>query len=276
MLNNQKTLLLIESFILSGPTLLCILAWILLSIDLLPNGFRSSISLLILCAVFVLITVLPNILFFSVLKNKLNMKIETFLYGIGFLSNMVLPIILLSGYSKSLSTDSPVGSIFSIFLNVLLLASLYYTYAAILKNKENKCGNIILFLTALALVFFIASSINNFEIIKQYFETLELNYEFFQSLAGWSIPLGLYAGHYAVYRTLWISLRNAAWASLLTICILILGFLFVIVYHLVFIEFHIPLLIFFLLISFAVSFFAGIVFKHFKKIMKNGNDSYAQ
>ncbi|MDR2944643.1 MAG: hypothetical protein LBU81_06155 [Methanosarcinales archaeon] len=158
MLNNQRSLLLIESLFLSGPILLCILAWILLSIDLLPNGFRSSISLLVLCAVFVLITVLPNILFFSVFKNKLNMKIETFLYGIGFLSNMVLLIIFLLGYSKSLSTDSPEGSIFSIFLNVLLLASLYYTYAAILKNKENKCGNIILFLTASALVFFMMIS----------------------------------------------------------------------------------------------------------------------
>jgi pilus assembly protein TadC len=90
MSNNQKTLLLIESFILSGPMLLFVYFGLYISIIISRGWNQYSTYYLSLCTIFVLIVLLPNILFFSVLRNKLNMEIETFLYGIGFLSNIAI------------------------------------------------------------------------------------------------------------------------------------------------------------------------------------------
>jgi hypothetical protein len=147
----------------------------------------------------------------------------------------------------------------------LPLISLFYTYAAMLKNTDQGINKFILFLMMITLIFSAIGFIMYFEILKQ-------NYDLFTNFI-LPILFGLYAGHYAVYRTFWISLRNVAWLPFLTIFI---GSAIVLLPLIFFPEsinnsLNYSFILYFTFLigfSFAVSCFAGILCKHFKKIMK--------
>ncbi|MDR2944154.1 MAG: hypothetical protein LBU81_03600 [Methanosarcinales archaeon] len=212
MFNNQKKPLQIkrfgEFFILSFPFLL--LMTIILCLGLVHLLFTSGEhSLVSFSMCHVLIVLLPNILLFSVLRNKLDMEIETFLYGIGFLSNIAL-LYFFTGENGKLSAHAFEEYILSLFLIILLFALLYYTYAAVLKIDERKGVKFILFLLVITIFFCIVGMVKTFEIFKL---------EETRILALLQCSIGLYAGHCAVYKTPRISLRNIAWTSFLTLFI---------------------------------------------------------
>lgn len=187
---------------------------------------------------------------------KLKLEIETFLYGVGFLSNYILFIVIISYVSNTLEIW---------IFYALPLISLFYTYAAMLKNTDQGINKFILFLMMITLIFSAIGFIMYFEILKQ-------NYDLFTNFI-LPILFGLYAGHYAVYRTFWISLRNVAWLPFLTIFI---GSAIVLLPLIFFPEsinnsLNYSFILYFTFLigfSFAVSCFAGILCKHFKKIMK--------
>jgi hypothetical protein len=270
----QKTAL-GESLILSGPMLLYLLVFMLLGI--IPLWTRNWSGLLFLVfhlSFLVVIVLLPNVLFFSILKNKLNMEIETFLYGSGFLSSIIFPQLF---PGKSVNSSIFEEFYIPIIPIALSFASLFYMYAALLKNKESGSRNIILFLTALTIVFFTAWILKDFEIIKQYFESLELNFRIFQSIFLSPVLFGLCAGYYAVYRNVRISLRNVAWTPFLVMFCSIVGILLMLLFAFSFptdssepvseIHYAFPGVCYFMT-SFIISCLAGIICKHFKKIIE--------
>ncbi|MDR2944240.1 MAG: hypothetical protein LBU81_04055 [Methanosarcinales archaeon] len=202
------------------------------------------------------------------------MEIETFLYGIGFLSNIAVLGFFLRNKEKA-STYTFEENMLSLLLIVLSFASLFYTYAALLKNKESGSRNIVLFLTAMTIVFFTAWILKDFEIIKQYFESLELNFRIFQSIVFPSVLFGLCAGYYAIYRNVRISLRNVAWTPFLVMFCSIVGILLMLLFAfptdssepIPEIYYAFPGVCYFMS-SFIISCLAGIICKHFKKIIE--------
>ncbi|MDR2944355.1 MAG: hypothetical protein LBU81_04635 [Methanosarcinales archaeon] len=264
MLNNQKKLLLIESFILSFPMMLVIGLFLVFTVFSMSGGFdeAESVTFLSFCAFLVLILLLPNILFYMVLRNKLSIGVETFLYSIGFLSNVISYTVI---YSILNRTGIPAsGKFFSFLLIALLFVSLFYAYAAVLKTNEKGNRKIALFLMMIAIVFFVILTIKDFEILN-----LKENYEFF-IFAVLPVLYGLYIGHYTVYTTTKISLCSATWAPFLLIVLLIFVNLLAsaILYpsppeimH----NDYVITVILFLLISFIFSCLAGAICKHFQK-----------
>jgi hypothetical protein len=282
LLRNQSF---VEMLIISSPMLSIMGIIIFFSIFMLLNGLlriESGIVLVSVCVFFVLIIFLPNLLFFSLLRKKLNMEIDTFFYGIGFLSNIVSFAVSLDVLMNLANMPGSEKLLLSRLLIVSLFASLFYTYAAALKKNEKGSGKITLFLLTITIVLAVALLIKDFEFFKQYFETLELNYRIFQTVITPPILFGLYAGYFAVYKTLRISLRNAAWASFLTVFIAVFGALLMAIFAITKGDFDVQYAplgvyeeppeiyyafpgVFYFAISFIISYIAGAVCKQLKK-----------
>lgn len=252
MLNNQNKFYKIESFILSLPILLLICVFLQLAVLFFDSNQTDSIRILFISAFFVLTALSLNIIFFLVLKNKLNLGIETFFYGIGFLSSYIA-----LGTVLSFLMDNTI-EVWVFYYYGLPLVSLFYTYATALKNTEKGVNKITLFLMLITIAFFIIGFVKDFEILK-----LKENYELFTF---YILPIlfGLYIGYYAVYRTIRISLRNVAWTPFLIILIIGFGILFYL--ELIYVNgLPVHLAIFYFLFSLIVSCLIGTICKQYQK-----------
>ena len=161
--------------------------------------------LLFLPLIFIILIPAVNIIFYSVFKKKYGLKIDVFLYGVGFIQ---VPMALLFVFHfTSVAFGESVGIapiMWTLF--IIPLASFFYSFS-LFKNNGKSVGKIVLCLLAANIVFFALVIIKNVNLLFPFY------------LLGMCLPIlgGLYAGYYAAYRTVRPSLRNLAWTPMLVL-----------------------------------------------------------
>jgi len=161
----------------------------------------------------ILLTIISNFIFYSILKKYSHLEINVLLYGIGF--TFCFLMFSTFGLFPLLSWLLPYVQC----LWIILFASLFYSYTALIKNDQNGFNKITLFFTALTLILFIFTLIISFEFMKPH-----LTESFLLLLLGlyWSFSVIFYI----LGRKVWFSLRQLAWVmffmSLSSFCFTIL------------------------------------------------------
>ncbi|MCL2141997.1 MAG: hypothetical protein FWH46_03870, partial [Methanimicrococcus sp.] len=223
-INKQNKLPLIECLILLAPLLVYTVGGILAAV-FFPYLTNLPVALFYpICIVLILIL---NIIFYSILKKKYQLETDTFLYGVGFTSIwftfllllliMIIQVFNLIVSESRFQTDS-LHYIFFAF-HIIPITSLFYSYAALLKNNEKRIDRTTLYLTAITAVLFVLGIVICFLIMTpiRLFEYILLSF------------FGLYICYsliyYAIYKKKFqLTLRKLAWIpALLAIVLYILS-----------------------------------------------------
>ncbi|WNY23903.1 hypothetical protein MmiHf6_12260 [Methanimicrococcus hongohii] len=148
-----------------GPLIICfvlssLLLFMLFLFTYTPYMLYQHITTEQLIPVFFFVSgLILSFILYSILKKKFNFEISVFLYGVGFTSSCFTAIFYI--FRLQGPTEEHLETI---FLYLIPLTFLYYSYATMFKNTEKGVQRATLYLMIITTVFFAALTI--FEIIN--------------------------------------------------------------------------------------------------------------